>query len=151
MNTKQLRCVLNCDERLRRIIIGIFPSDLTPRNVDTGACIINTDTHDKAGSHWLAVYKDSNTCECFDSYGQHPGVYSNDIVAYFNNKPFWYNKTVLQGENSYVCGQYSLLFLLLRVRNFSASEIIELFNPKDHIANDLLAYRYIVNTFPFCL
>ena len=65
MDTNQLSCAVNCDKRLRQIVVGIFPSDLTPTNVHTGACIVNTDTHDKAGKHWIALYKDSYTCEFF--------------------------------------------------------------------------------------
>jgi hypothetical protein len=58
--------------------------------------VINLDTHNQKGSHWVALYTDlaANKLYYFDSIGKEPGKrikkFNNDIVKYMYNKK--YNK-----------------------------------------------------------
>ncbi|GFT67257.1 uncharacterized protein NPIL_535271 [Nephila pilipes] len=54
-----------------------------PQIKKRAALVINTDPHDKEGSHWLAMYiQDEKTIEFFDSYGLPPSVYEPHISHY---------------------------------------------------------------------
>jgi len=56
--------------------------------------VINFDTHDKRGSHWVALYTDlaANKLYYFDSVGKKPGKrikkFNNDIVKYMYKKKY---------------------------------------------------------------
>lgn len=97
------------------------------------AFIINTDTHDKPGQHWDAVYIDardgpesSNSIEWFDSFGR---PISSDILSDCKLilkclKPTTVlklkeNKVVHQSDNSSNCGWMCCKFLIDRFRGQS--------------------------------
>ncbi|GFU59977.1 uncharacterized protein F54H12.2 [Trichonephila clavipes] len=65
--------ILSRDRDASRYFIGVFPSDEIPLPKERATLVVNTDTRDQEGSHWLAMYiKDKNTLEFFDSYGFPP-------------------------------------------------------------------------------
>lgn len=107
--------------------LGVFPANCVPslqaaQRLRRDACfIVNTDPHDKPGTHWLAFYYDctSRTLEYFDSYGlnikQYRNVYSciegrNLTIVSVNNYG------VLQDVMSTACGYYCVVFLNWRIR-----------------------------------
>lgn len=67
-------------EELGRSIIGktfrgVFPSDLVPNLHKGDTCIINLDTSDKGGSHWVGCYcrsskKNHELLVIYDSFGR---------------------------------------------------------------------------------
>lgn len=71
MNTRQILDVINSDPVMRKIVIGVFARDQIPHKFHNFPCgfIVNTDTSDRPGKHWLAFYMESkNNVEFFDSY-----------------------------------------------------------------------------------
>ncbi|XP_055936853.1 uncharacterized protein F54H12.2-like [Argiope bruennichi] len=64
--------------------------------------VVNTDTHDQEGSHWLAMHiQDENTLEFFDSFGLPPTAYGSYISRYSEQfLAVKWNKTPLQSLTS---------------------------------------------------
>jgi len=62
---------------------GVFPLDLLPRKKSTNTMfIINTDTSNLPGSHWIAVVVRNNEAYCFDPLGFPPPL----KLAYWMNQ-----------------------------------------------------------------
>ena len=85
--------------------------------------VVNLDTHDKGGSHWVAFYSDlkSKKIYFFDSFANQPGSrikkFSNKILkkfsggGNFSTDDIIYNKIRHQFSNS-ECGVYSMNFII---------------------------------------
>ena len=110
-------------------------------------CIINTDPCDEPGSHWVAVFiKINSEADIFHSYGLLS--LNEDLVTklkFFSHVEF--NTTTLQGFST-VCGQYCLVYLLLRSRGFSLKKIVKLLSivtiteERDHIIGEVINLTY---------
>lgn len=66
--------------------------------------VINTDPHDKPGTHWVCLYLDGDTAEYFDSYGFLPLYSEINEFIYKNAKTMKYNENHYQEVDSNVCG-----------------------------------------------
>lgn len=87
--------------------------------------IINYDFCDKPGSHWVAVYTSiDGNIEYFDSYGRPPPLALTKKLNFYGDVSI--SSVLLQGLSA-VCGQYCLIYLILRARNFSMEEILLVF------------------------
>ena len=85
--------------------------------------IINLDPCWDSGSHWVAVYiPPHGKTEYFDSYGFKPNDEIVEKLQKFDDD-ILYSSYLLQGFST-VCGQYCLIFLLQRARNYTFNEII---------------------------
>ena len=72
LTTRQVDYLPRQDPYLEPIFKGLFASDQLPKEkgIQTrSAYIVNVDTHDKQGSHWLSIFVENDQCEVFDSYG----------------------------------------------------------------------------------
>lgn len=97
---------------------GVSPQDrvkLKPHSY----YIVNTDTHDKPGQHWMAVYTTRKHAYVYDSYGRPVKPLVRHLIENINNHGYILEKTDLVhhaeqiGYSSAVCGQCSLAFLLV--------------------------------------
>lgn len=91
--------------------------------------VVNLDTHDKDGSHWVSVYSDLDKGQIyyFDSYGIKPpkriGQFMKNIAAYMKNKlgkklndiDIRYN-TMRHQYGGSECGVYSMSFIFRMLR-----------------------------------
>ena len=105
--------------------------------------IVNLDPCDEPGSHWVAVHVPLyGHTEYFDSYGKKPDKNFLLKLQKINGKVLLSNCSV-QGIST-VCGQYCLLFLLLRSRNYTFHDIVTSFllcessAERDIIVNDII-------------
>lgn len=152
MNTIELRKIIQCDQVLNKVFIGIFASNQlnhTVRKKPT-AMIVNTDPTTRPGQHWVAMYFDTNgTVDYFDSYGL--TLYVPEFIKFMNRNSIRinYNNVRLQSSESEVCGIYCLYFLYFRVRNFSMSNIVHRFNLSDFLHNDKMVCKFINKQFRF--
>ena len=69
LDTGQLNSVLS--RALRSSFGGTYPRDLIPHRLRPyeKAIVVNTDPHDKPGTHWVCMYVAPPIVEYFDSYG----------------------------------------------------------------------------------
>lgn len=145
MNTSQLRCIISCDPVLRERVLGVFAADQLPTVLPYSPCgfIVNTDVSSQPGTHWLAFFVRDNIVECFDSYGQHLGVYNALFSPWMQRlaRSVRVNRTRLQSDTSNVCGLYCVYFLRQRLLGHSMRHIVQRFSVTDLEAND----RYILD------
>ena len=87
---------------------GIFSRDTLPKNPGVRECgILNLDTADGKGTHWVAWYKNKNTKYYFDSYGLQP---PNEMVKYLKS-PIFYSSIQIQEIGDYICGHLCIYVL----------------------------------------
>ena len=155
MNTSQLQCIISCDPVLRESVLGVFSADQLPKVVPFSPCgfIANTDIKSQPGTHWLAFFIVDKTVECFDSYGQHPGVYNALLSAWMQkqNRSVLINQTRLQSDTSNVCGLYCVYFLRQRLLGHSMKCIIERFSLTDFGANDSSIFDMFSTIYSHCV
>ena len=154
MNTTQLLCALNCDSHLKHWNFRICSIDTLPSTIKTPfTLIVNSDFAAGRGKHWFAILIQSNDVgEFFDSYGNHPSYYGIHIWNFFKKycKYLIYNNVKLQSNDSYVCGEYCLLYIMMRVRECSMYDFQKMFTNECFI-NDLFVYDYVRSMFPYCI
>ena len=85
--------------------------------------VINVDTHDKPGSHWLACYTSGKRAYVYDSYGRDIKKLVPQLIKSIQKAGMTLGKTNLishmeqRGYTSETCGDYAISFLLV-VRDF---------------------------------
>lgn len=147
MNAQQLEDVLREDPFTSLYSVMILPiNHFLEQNVKKSSMIIfNYDECDEPGSHWVAVFVCPNgNVEYFDSYAYPP---LNELlhikINNLSRRKTMYNLTCLQGKSS-VCGQYCLVYLLLRARGYHMNEIVSFFlqcsvdDERDHVVNQFI-------------
>lgn len=111
MNTLQIETILSHNKYTKNYFTGVFPIDKIPKYVKKPTMlVINTDSSNKPGQHWLALFLPENGCiiEYFDSYGMQP--INKRIITFLKHNSikynFLYNNKRLQHAFSTVRGQY---------------------------------------------
>ena len=130
MDTMQILCTL----RHIKSFVGVFSSDLIPYSITEPSCLnINTDPHNKAGTHWLAVClrPKSYSAYSFDSYGLAPFLPSVHAFLRRNCSLWTYNTKPMQSLTSTLCGHYCCLFVLYMDRGYTPQQFVAIFDSKD--------------------
>lgn len=132
MNTKMIEHTLSeiadiyKKKYKKKLVHYVCACDLLPKLPQKGDVIIivNTDTSEKPGTHWQAVWitttiKKERISYFFDSYGRPPyNTYIRSFIKNNSNKTTWNNKQI-QSFHSYACGEYCCLFALSMVQSQS--------------------------------
>lgn len=78
-----------------------------PNRIECG--IINLDSSENEGTHWVAYIKLNNYCEYFDSFGDlMPPL---ELTRYLEKYDIYYNYNIYQSFNSVNCGHLCLKYL----------------------------------------
>ena len=109
---------------------GVYTRDILPKRILKLECgVINTDTINGNGKHWVCYYNDpkSKYIEFLDSFGLSP---SKEILNYLetSGKDILYNSSQLQANNSIKCGYYCVYFIKERNKGKSMYDILYSFN-----------------------
>lgn len=80
---------------------------LKPLYKETG--IINLDSTDGNGTHWVAYKKIGKSVKYFDSFGNLSPP--KEVIEYFKNCKIKYNHNRYQKFNTYNCGHLCIEFL----------------------------------------
>ena len=94
------------------------------------------------GQHWVAFYCSNNEVECFDSFGRNLGDYSDFIRQWLDDEYQVVQCETLQSNDSTVCGQYCMFFVLLRSFGCSYQDILSALT-RDSSVNDKFVCRFI--------
>ena len=87
---------------------GIFSRDNLPKKTNIRECgILNLDSADGKGTHWVAWYKNKGTKYYFDSYGIQP---PEEMHKYLKS-PILYNSIQIQELGDYICGHLCIYVL----------------------------------------
>ena len=125
--------------------LGVYPSDHLPCVYEissrTPCCYIaNSDPCNEIGSHWVAFYHPKpNEIEFFDSFGKTPAYYGFSIP---NNMSLLHNQNQLQSNNSSLCGQWCILFLVRRSQGSTFRSILNKLRPLTPSKADLFVQTY---------
>jgi hypothetical protein len=143
MNNHQIERVLRDELLARDKFVGVFSADTIPEKEYPGAYIVNTDTVAEPGEHWVAFYcEKQGQLEAFDSFGKNPGEYSIHIKEWMGQDYIILSSAGLQSNDSTVCGNYCLYFLLLRCHGFSYEDVLSIFC-SDNKLNDKYVCKFI--------
>lgn len=151
MNTLQLEKILTSDRYTSKYFEGVLAADELPRYVLSypSAYVVNTDSSDEAGKHWLAFFFDSDgIAEFFDSYGGVPGDYDSNFQRFFKTNSSFVitNPRQLQQDTSAVCGAYVVYYLYKRCRKEPMNFILSNFT-KDKGHNDYVVSKFVRDRF----
>lgn len=139
MNTAEISKYLKL---IHHSLVGnVFAANRLPIHMTSPVYLIsNLDPDTKPGSHWVAIYIDSNGVgEYFDTFGRKPEGYHLSFLK--RNTSRWrHNNKVIQSIFSSVCGEYCLLFLYLKYRGLSLRSFVNMFN-ENTIQNDNLVCK----------
>lgn len=118
MTTLEILSQATRDDKLRDVFRGCFAINQLPLLIfhKPSALVVNLDSADEAGSHWVAIYiSTEGKVTYFDSFGRAP---SDDRMLTFlfrqtrgNPSGFSYNSTRIQAITSSKCGYHCLRFL----------------------------------------
>ena len=142
LTTRQLDYLARQDPYLEPIFKGVFASDQLPKEKEIqtrSAYIVNVDTHDKQGSHWLSIFVENDQCEVFDSYGlpinwYKPSPFVTWVFKHYQDVSS--NVGQLQATDSNTCGHYALFSLFARARGKSMESFIQPFKYLRDVDND---------------
>lgn len=98
--------------------------DMLPNNVNKFECgIINLDTFDGNGTHWVCYYKKDNIKYYFDSYGNaNPPV---ELIKYLGKDNIFYNDSQIQFyDDPPICGHLCVFILSELNKNKKFTNII---------------------------
>ena len=94
--------------------VGVFPLDKLPQHiVPISRLIVNTDSHNLGGQHWIALsYENGGIVLAFDPFGwYYPPLLVNQLHRNPTVRRILYNRTMVQSQNEKTCGLYCLRFL----------------------------------------
>ena len=73
MNTEEIFDLMKSDREIRKIFVGVYAIDLIPKNLPIPSIIVvNLDSSEKKGSHWIIVHFARKHVEYSDSLGKQP-------------------------------------------------------------------------------
>lgn len=143
MNNLQISQAMHQDDITKQIFVGVFAADTLPEKEYPGAYVCNTDTSNQPGRHWLAFFSPrSGQLESFDSFGRHPGTYSTHISEWVGKDKLKFSNVTFQTEDSVVCGNYCIFFILLRAHHVPYDDIITVLTKNKNI-NDRFVHKFI--------
>ena len=110
---------------------GVFMRDELPKEVESTECgVMNFNTHDQSGSHWVCYMKKSKTRIYFDSFGQITPLelqkYLKTTMELQNGIPVIERNTgIVQKPNTKICGHLCLFVLTsLMCKHLTYEEVL---------------------------
>lgn len=142
MNTRELRQCMGQDYWISKTSFGVFPRNHLPPCEIPGLYIVNVDSSEKPGTHWLLIYIDSS-CDgrVYDSLGSRQ-PYAKLIENIIHGRCVWMVENRLQCYTSNVCGAYALYFARELARGSESSDILRSFTGNCDV-NDAFICEYV--------
>ena len=116
---------------------GVFMRDELPKDVESTECgIMNFNTHDQFGGHWVCYMKRNRTRIYFDSFGQVTPLelqkYLKTTVELQNGTPVIERNTgIVQRPNTNICGHLCLFVLTSLMRkHLTYQEVLDQLSEK---------------------
>ena len=99
MNTEEVFEMMKSDKEINKIFIGVYSIDLIPQDLPVPSIIVvNLDSSEKKGSHWIVLHYQRKHVEYFDSLGKEPGKEIHNLLT---SKGFTY-KYNKRGYNHHI-------------------------------------------------
>lgn len=136
-------------EKLLPNFEGVFARDYLPSKKRRNRILImNTDTSNLPGKHWIAVIVHNNVGYCFDPLGFPPSLtLSSWLNRHYSRWSSNTNKRV-QPLYSDLCGYYCLYFLFWATKSFTTlNDMNTLLDTLFPITNDIIQYEQTIKKF----
>jgi hypothetical protein len=155
MDNHQISRIAAKHDLLRNAYIGTLPEKMlaTINLVDIKRrkkpcfLIVNTQSDPRLFGHWLLlVIKSKNNLLFFDSMGNHPFKYGENIAAFcknFKNVTLCSRKQ-LQSSKSIHCGAFCIYFAFKICERYSVTDIIRTFDVNNLEKNDRMVEKFTV-------
>lgn len=89
---------------------GVYMRDTLPSHPRySEKIILNLDSNDGNGTHWVCFIKYNKLVQYYDSFGNLPPP--KEVISYLKNCSIFFNRVCQQEENSVICGHLCILFL----------------------------------------
>ena len=119
----------NGDQLIKSSFHGVFPIDALPESISNlpFTMVVNMDTHNLPGSHWIAVYIDEyKRGEIFDSLALPTSLplakWMNQFTVSWRRNSRYY-----QHLFSSYCGAFVIYFILMRPHVRSMQDVTKMF------------------------
>ena len=125
--------------------IGCFPIDKIPSLNKNDSIIINTDSQNEEGTHWMGLKITSkNLCLFFDSFGEPPNI---NVINSLSKKftKLVYSSMQIQSVFSNKCGEFSMQFICMVNDRKSFNNFLSQFDHKNLLANDFITENFFLN------
>lgn len=152
---KYLEYILNNEHK--KHYLGIFTIDsfniLNIKNKKKCSLILFINNISKNLGHWVTIININHKLYFIDSYGLSPMFYNKSINNIHNKINYFLNKR-LQSDSTTTCGSYTVFFIhLISYCNYNLSKFADIlinnFNFKNLIKNDLYIIKYISKMYPY--
>lgn len=136
------------DPFVRRHYRGTYALDQLPSELAAGGVYcLNLDPSSRPGIHWCGIankVENLSSCVYFDSFGRPPPEAIRESL-FSNAKYIYYNDAQIQNVLSEVCGELTILCLMLLCRGHSLLDILTKFfvSPDYLFINDPMAQEAI--------
>ena len=121
---------------------GVF-SWYNLQKIKDGGYIINLDEYPDIGTHWVALYVNSNYVTYFESFGvEH---IPKEIKTFINNKNIKTHIFRIQAYDSVMCGYFCIGFIDFMFKGKTLTEYTNLFSAYDFKKNHNIILSYFKN------
>ena len=105
--------------------------------------IVNLSDSSKPGTHFIAISVKKGHCVFFDSFGL--PCHNSYILEKMQTcrKNLIFSTLQIQSMQSFMCGFYSLAFLISDQNKSALADFLQLFDTKDILNNDEICIQYI--------
>ena len=124
---------------------GAYPADRVPlmERSKNQAFIINTDTNDRPGSHWTALFIKSGECTFFDPFGSEcMNVFLLKQLRNIGLKKYKYNAKQVQPFKNNNCGYFCISFILHMINTSDFTSFLCYFKDNEDTNNEI-CYKII--------
>jgi hypothetical protein len=150
MNTTEIRRILHTAIN-KQMTTDVFACDqLQSLKSEKFAVIVNSDTSDEPGTHWLALFKESgDTVEFFDSYAMPIEFYNTNILNFVSTKCKFLRQSEIQIQSDFssVCGQFCIFYLVSRANGLNFNDILNEFSEINLSKNNEKVSRFVRDNF----
>lgn len=125
--------------------LGCFSSDNYPKSFKKNEFfIVNKDSSNEIGSHWMAVFYNTDIIEFFDSGGTN----EKTVLSFLSfDKTFQcaFNETPIQPRDTNTCGEFCVFYILKRIKDskISYKKFLNKYFNLDLSRNNLIIQKYV--------
>lgn len=126
MNSAEIENLLT--QHCKHSFQGVFGSENYELSKIPCFLVLNTQSSNQTGLHWIAMYINSEMCEFFDPLGHPPSYYHKDwenLLQKFSSR-YAYSSRCLQDPASDTCGHYCVYYVLLRSSGFDFATVLDM-------------------------
>ena len=127
MNTQEMFYLMKSDREIRKIFMGVYAIDLIPKSLPIPSIIIvNLDSSEKKGSHWIILHFARKHVEYFYSLGKQPVENIHNLLI-SKGLVYKYNKKRLQSPYTDSCGLFCFYYSYYSCRKIDYNMILSNF------------------------